>query len=361
MIGDEEIEKLEEYLVRERIFYKKDVLLKNRTYLKAGGVVKIFIQPGSADEIVGFVRFSIDNNIEFMVVGGTSNVYFLDELTYGVVLSTSQLDYVGVNEDVISVEAGYLTQDFVRLCLVNGAAGFEGLEGVPGTIGGAIFMNAGAYGYSISDNLIEVVAINEHGSVITLSKEDCKYSYRSSLFRMQEGLIVLQARFRLVKGDKKKSAERIRNFHIARHSYQEFAFPNIGSLFSVGGDVYREISKNDFFSKWICFLLKLILKNPFSKFMSRKNPNNKLFNDFVRLMFPGRKYEIDVSDKTINILMNTGDASYEDVARHINTLGEYLKEWPIENEVVERSLYDSEDNVRFVLGMTKIKGMNCHK
>src|SRR5690606_4337201 len=131
--------------------------------------------------------------VSWKCIGFTSNLFFFDELYYGVIISTKGMTNLIVNERCVTVECGYSLQDLVRVALVNGLGGLEGLEGVPGTVGGALFMNAGAYGFTISDCLAAVTVITPEGNICKLSKEDCGFKNRSSIFREQEGYIILSA------------------------------------------------------------------------------------------------------------------------------------------------------------------------
>lgn len=155
----------------------------------------------------------------YSILGFTSNVFLLNQVRYGIIISTRNLNKVDVVDGFIHVESGYSLERLVRVALLNGAEGFEGLEGIPGSVGGAVLMNAGAYGYCISDNLKEVVCLNEDGKVASLIKEDCQFGFRTSLFKKRK-LIVLKVIFRIRMGGNALISRRMERLHIARHSYQ---------------------------------------------------------------------------------------------------------------------------------------------
>lgn len=342
MLDEAGIKKIDDYLCNSQTPFKKDFHIKFETYFKTGGIVKLYIEPNTIEQFSTLINFLYKNNIQYKVIGFTSNIYMLDELSYGVIISTKRLNRLNVNRDLeyIEAEAGYSLQDFVRVCLIEGCSGYEGLEGVPGSIGGGIFMNAGAYGYTISDNIISVKCINQQGELFELSNQDCKFSHRQSIFKNNEKIIILSCKFKITHGDKDSISKKIRVYHIARHSYQEFSYPNLGSMFSVKGDFYREFFRKDKKYSLLCYLMKLFFKNPISKLLSRKNPNNKHFNNLIECYIKPQKLPLSFSDKSMNILINDGHITPEKIKNHIEIIRSYLgEEHPIENEIVMKPLY----------------------
>lgn len=323
------------FLKENSIAFKKDFLLKYETYFKKGGVAAFYVMPGCSDEVVRLVGFLREHSIPWKFVGLTSNVFFLDELDYGVVITTKNLTRLNVQGNKFEVDCGYSLQDFVRAALIHGKGGLEGLEGVPGSLGGALFMNAGAYGYTISDCLISVTAISPEGELVKLEKQQCEFENRCSLFKRKSGYVIISALFELDDTDRKKSARIIEVLHIARHSYQEFSYPNLGSMFSVRGDFYKEFFSGSRFYGYVCFLLKLLLKNPVVKFFARKRPSNKRFNSLA-LSYMGSVFSgYSPSVKSMNILVNDGCASLDDILNYISVVRSHLSpDTAIENELV---------------------------
>jgi UDP-N-acetylmuramate dehydrogenase len=348
MLNEQNIEKILIFLQSNFIPHKENHLLKYDTYFKTGGVARIYIEPNSKSKFIDLIGRLTNDGLPYKIIGSTSNIYLLDELKYSIIISTKSLRQLSINNNILEVEAGYQLEDLVRVALINNASGFEGLEGIPGSIGGGIFMNAGAYGYCISDNLISVTVLNNLAEVLEMTKDECKFTHRFSTFKENSNYIILSAKFHLVAGDQNSIANKIRTFHIARHSYQEFSYPNLGSLFSVKGDFYREFFRNDTKYKTYCFLLKVLLRNPFSKFLLRKNPNNKLFNRLLIKYINSSKIYLPVSDKSFNILINDGSSNFIQKYNHINELKKYLKNsTPIENEFVFEPLMDEQINKDF--------------
>ena len=331
------------YLSHEQIWFKKDHLIKFETYFQTGGVVKIYICPQSAAKFTRAVSYLQERDIDFKIIGFTSNVLLFDQIQYSVIISTKNLTNVEIDGEYADVDCGFSLQDFVRIAITNGASGFEGLEGIPGSIGGGVFMNAGAYGYNIAENIVSVDCIDPSGKVITIDKEQCDFGHRRSLFKKTKS-IILRVRFRLKQGTKEDIASKVETFHIARHSYQEFVYPNLGSMFSVRGDLYRELLRGESKAKtYIYYVLKLMLKNPVSKFVARKKPSNKTFNKLLEEQLKHTNYT--PSKKSLNILINDGSTStrshFEYMLEFKKRLG---KKFDIENEPVLEPAYKIESD-----------------
>lgn len=329
------------YLSHEQIWFKKDHLIKFETYFQTGGVVKIYICPQTVEKFTKAVSYLQEKDIGFKVIGFTSNVLLFDQIQYSVIISTKNLTNVEIDEHYAHVDCGFSLQDFVRIAITNGAGGFEGLEGIPGSIGGGVFMNAGAYGYSIAENIVSVDYIDSNGNVRTIDKEQCDFGHRKSLFKRTKS-IILRVRFKLKPGSKEEIASKVETYHIARHSYQEFVYPNLGSMFSVRGDLYRELLRGERNSRtYVYYFLKFLLKNPVSKFVARKKPSNVTFNKLLESQLKHTNYT--PSKKSLNILINDGSTStrshFEYMLEFKKRLGE---KFDIENEPVLEPAYKVE-------------------
>ncbi|HHP0481234.1 TPA: UDP-N-acetylmuramate dehydrogenase [Vibrio campbellii] len=326
------MEHLVKYCKELSIPFRLNFDIKHETYFKRGGIVKVYIQPQNAKQLEMLVVFLGGKEVPFKILGGTTNVFLLDSENYNVIISTKNMIELNNHIEYIEVESGYMLSDLIRVLLINGVQGFEGLEGIPGTIGGAIFMNAGAYGYEVSDHLLEVKCINNKGEVFVLSKDECKFSFRNSLFKEDSENFILSAKFDTTKkGNREEIANKMEVYHIARHSYQEFSYPNLGSMFSTRGDMYKEILSKSFEQKALFWLLKILLKNPISKFIYRKKPTNNRFNLLVN-----KYYSVNhpLSHKSINILINTGEVDDYSIIEHTVKMKELFKsETSIENEI----------------------------
>jgi UDP-N-acetylmuramate dehydrogenase len=338
---DDSLSLLVQRLEDEGVWYKEDHCLKYETYFKMGGLARVFLCPQSIEHFVKAVTLLRGLGLEFKVIGLTSNVLLFDEITYSVILSTRNLQNVEVGGGRAYVDCGYSLQDFVRIAVTNGSSGFEGLEGIPGSVGGGIFMNAGAYGFTISDKLISVRCLTSDNEIVEKSVAECRFTHRNSIFKSSE-FIILGATFSFQDGNREEIAKAVETYHIARHSYQEFVYPNLGSLYSVTGRVYEELFRGSRKYSLLHALLKLALKNPVSKFVSRKRPSNAVFNK----LFENYRGDLPISPspKSINILINDGEHSAKDVYQYVKTLRDILSaDIRVENEFVVEPCCSMED------------------
>lgn len=343
------LNKIEHYLNTKNIVYKKNHIIKYETYFKTGGNIKLFIIPNNYIDFKNIINYLIDEKLDYKIIGFTSNVLFLDELEYSIIISTKNLSKLEVIDNSIRVESGYSLQDFVRVAVINQAKGFEGLEGIPASIGGALFMNAGAYGDTISDNLISIEIIDENNNFIELKKEECNFSYRDSIFKTGK-FTILRAKFKLVKGNREKIAKNIEKFHIARHSYQDYTYPNLGSMISITGDTYHHIMKNDNIFNILYWILKYLYKNPITKFINRKKPNNIIFNKLLLEYLSskkGIKLNYTLSTKSSNILINDGSVTSKEIIDYVFLIYNLTnKQYHIENEIVLNPVYLVKDDFK---------------
>ncbi|MFV3327962.1 UDP-N-acetylmuramate dehydrogenase [Pseudomonas sp. NY15372] len=351
-------EQLHDFLQAQAIPFKRDFILKYETYFKRGGVAAFYVAPSSIEQLKTLLKFFKKNDVKWKLIGLSTNVIFFDDLSYGVIVTVKNLTGIFVNGCTFDLECGYSLQDFVRVALINGKGGVEGLEGVPGTLGGAIFMNAGAYGYTISDRLVTVDVITPEGEMVTLTKEECDFNNRSSFFKKHPDHIIASAKFELVPVDHLVSAKKIETYHIARHSYQEFAYPNLGSMFSVRGDFYKEFFNGSRLFYLLCVAFKLVLKNPISKFIQRKRPHNKVFNNLA-IPFLGNEYPAYTpSVKSMNILINDGTTTTEDILCYIALVRKHLNpSTPIENEIIKSPVNQTTDSAKKIFTSIAEKGL----
>lgn len=305
--AEQEYSDFGEFLIEQSIWAHRDHPMKYQTYFKSGGRALYLVLPRNARELALVITRLHAQGLPYRVIGQTSNIMFFDEIDYGVIISTANLSRLDVEDRAIRVEAGYSLQDFVRIAIQQGSHGFEGLEGIPGTVGGGIFMNAGAYGSCISDHLLGVDCIAPDGSQLHLTAAECGFSYRTSAFRSND-LIIVAARFALNPGDRTAIYRKVEAVHIARHSYQEFVYPTLGSMISFSGDMYRQMFRKNAFYRNAYGLAKLALKNPVIKFAMRKRPNNGIFNALLRryISSTASMPDYEMSIKTANTLVNDG-------------------------------------------------------
>lgn len=322
------------FLDKHNFHYLRDVELTEITFLKTGGKAELIIYPRKLSEIKGLVAFFKEKSIMYKIIGFTSNILFLDNFNYGIFISLTDIKKVhyDTKSSTITVGAGNSLTEFVEWCVGNEFLGFEGLEGIPGTIGGALVMNAGAYGYEISDFLIEVRCLLKSGKIISLKKDQLNYSFRNSFFRDNTDFIILEATFRGEKGNKFDLTYKKDLLHFKRHKYMDYTYPSLGSLFATF-DLYKDIG--NIYPIYYIFL-RIVLKISFLKplWFSKKVNNRKFENAFIEWYF---RFSFDVqpySDKTLNCLINRSQGTVK-LLEYISVMRKLLKNSvEIENEIL---------------------------
>lgn len=201
--------------------------LSKLTTFKIGGICKALIEVAEKQKLVELLDFLRAEGEDYMIIGGGSNLLFsAEEFDKFVVKPT--FSALNVNGDEIYAEAGTVLARVVFEATKNSLSGFEWAAGVPGTVGGAVRGNAGAYGSDTSKNLVSVEAYRD-GEVLTLSKEECDFSYRESVFKCSD-MVVLSARFKLVLGTQGEITQKTQGYITERA--QKFPhFPSAGSFF----------------------------------------------------------------------------------------------------------------------------------
>ncbi|HLX13104.1 MAG TPA: UDP-N-acetylmuramate dehydrogenase [Bacteroidota bacterium] len=202
--------------------------LEKYTSFRIGGPADFYLEPADQQDLIAVVKFLNSHSMEFTIMGNGSNLLISDDGIRGVVINfESGLNGLRLEGDRIIAEAGVRIAKFVDFCIQNSRQGAEMLAGIPGTIGGAVVMNAGAYGGEIADHIAEVRVLRG-GVVTTVTKADAEFAYRTSAFRKD---VVLEGIFELPKGDKAELERRRRELLLKRNESQPVNLPNSGSVF----------------------------------------------------------------------------------------------------------------------------------
>lgn len=198
------------------------------TSYRIGGPVDIYIEPASTEELAALVQYFRGADAPYVLLGNGSNILISDDGIRGVALNIEKhFSDVTMEGDVVTAGAGVRLSKFVDFCVRHGLAGSEMLAGIPGTLGGGVIMNAGAYGGEISDHMLDVTVLRE-GAVKTLRKEQAGFRYRGSDLR---GDIVISARFRFPTGDEDALKARRKELLLKRNASQPVNYSNAGSIF----------------------------------------------------------------------------------------------------------------------------------
>ena len=205
-----------------------DEPMSKYTWMKVGGPADFYIEPADMNDIVELIQYFTTHHYSWIVLGRGSNVLVSDEGFRGAVINIENaLSHLRIEENRVYVEAGVRLTKFVDFCIQNEFAGVEMLAGIPGTVGGAIAMNAGAHHGEIADHLLQVEVIR-NGQVMNIQKADCEFAYRQSGFTHD---IVLSATFQFPRGEKEQLSAKRRELILRRNETQPLEFPNLGSMF----------------------------------------------------------------------------------------------------------------------------------
>lgn len=206
--------------------------MSNHTTFKIGGPADIFSKVNSQEELKAIVEFSKKNSIPLTVIGNGSNVLVKDCGIRGIVIKLD-LKEIRMHNNIMFVEAGVLLPKLARVACDNSLEGLEELAGIPGSFGGAVYMNSGAHRVEISNRLIEITYIDENLEVKTLKKEDAEFNYRKSIFQ-EKNWIILSGKIQLKKGKQEKIKEKMHSLLETRTHNQPVDMPSAGSIFKRG-------------------------------------------------------------------------------------------------------------------------------
>ena len=209
---------------------KEFVDLKKYNTYGIGGISKYLVMPEDIDDLSSLIKYLNKENIPWYVLGGGSNVILPDEDFDGVIIKLDKLNRVVIDNDIIAAESGVSLGMFVNTLLDHGFVNYAHLMGIPGTLGGAIVGNAGAYNVSIFDYLISVSIIDADGNKKILNKEDIKYDYRYTEFKGKNSIVVA-ASFKGIYGDVALVREQIQLNLEKRRNTQPLEYKNAGSVF----------------------------------------------------------------------------------------------------------------------------------
>jgi UDP-N-acetylmuramate dehydrogenase len=201
----------------------------NFTTYRAGGRAEVLVKPGSAEELRWLAGWCREHGAPLLVLGRGSNVLVGDKGLPGVTALTERLSGINIAGNALTAGAGALWDDLARLSAEGGLAGFEKTSGIPGSVGGAVHMNAGAFGQETFDRLASVEAFDAAGRAVSLRKQDIPHGYRRA--DGLAGLTVISARFEFPSGDAAALLSDRACVLASRAAKQPLEFPSAGSVF----------------------------------------------------------------------------------------------------------------------------------
>ena len=269
--------------------------MSKHTSFKTGGPAEIYIIGKTLEQIQAVLKYSNQNNIQLYIIGNGSNLLVSDEGIKGIVLKIAVDNIETLESDfgvLVKAGAGVKIMALAQILKKDGITGFEELAGIPGTMGGANYMNAGAYGKELKDIIVSTKAINkETGKIEILKIKEQELKYRSSIFKNRK-YIIIETMLNLQKGIPEEIERKMSNFSNQRKQKQPIEYPSAGSTFKreekfitaklidecglkgyqIGGAQISEkhagfiINKNNATSKDILDLIKYTKKKVFEKF-----------------------------------------------------------------------------------------------
>lgn len=280
------------------------VNLKKYTTYKAGGEALCLVIPKDVSSLIKVLEYIKKNDLKYKILGNGSNLIFSDTLYDGILIKLDELKDLKIEGNTVTVGAGY---SLIKLSLKTAGLGLSGLEfaaGIPGTIGGAVYMNAGAYNSDMGYVVKKIKVLTPDLNIITMENKELDFHYRTSFLMKNKGFICLEATIVLQPGNKEEMLEIIRDRKERRKISQPLEYPSAGSVF--------------------------------------RNPPNDYAGRLIEAI--GMKgYRIGdamVSEKHANFIINVGHAKGEDIKKLIheiqkNVKNEYGIELKVEQEFVE--------------------------
>lgn len=267
-----------------------DEPMKNHTTFKIGGPADIILLPSKEEEILEALRICREEGIPYFILGNGSNLLVRDTGIRGVVIKIGdRFSKIEINGDRVRCQGGALLSTIGKRILKASLAGFEFATGIPGTVGGGVTMNAGAYGGEMKDIVRKVRVIDMDNNILDLSNEDMKFGYRRSLVG-DKNLVVLSVDFQLRKASYDDIKERIDELTFQRTSKQPLELPSGGSTF----------------------------KRPQGYFAG------KLIDDAG---LRGLRYgDAQISEKHCGFVVNRGEANFQEVISLINTVQKIVRD-----------------------------------
>jgi UDP-N-acetylmuramate dehydrogenase len=216
---------------KKTLSFKKNILLAPFTTFKIGGKADYFFQAKTKEDLIKALLMAKEKKLPFFILGGGSNLLVGDK-GYGGIIIKIQISKSKIQNNKIYVEAGTKLSDLVKTIAEKSLTGLEWAAGIPGTVGGAIFGNAGAFGKRMSDNLISVEVLDGKSLAIKEIKNNkCFFGNKDSVFKKNKNLIILSAIFKLKKGDKQKIKKEIKTNIAFRKNRHPLDFPSAGCIF----------------------------------------------------------------------------------------------------------------------------------
>lgn len=209
----------------------EDVSLKDYTTYKVGGKAKFMVYPKSTDKLILLLKYLKDKDIKFMVLGFGSNVLFSDNIYNGVIIKLDEFNEIAFEETKVTCGCGASLMKVAMMSIRRGLTGLEFASGIPGSIGGAVYMNAGAYKSDMGYVVSKIKVLTKDYKVITMVNKELDFHYRSSFLQKNKDYICLEATLKLKNGNKEEMENIVSERKKRRLESQPLEYPSAGSVF----------------------------------------------------------------------------------------------------------------------------------
>ena len=309
-----EINSIESFFISNEIDYEKDISLKEVTKRNNEGSCAYFCKPTSMEVLQNMVSFFNTEKLDFEVIGDSSNVYFLECRKHNIIISTTRLNNFVHENDELTCDCGLNLTKLANYCVENGIDNYEGFLGIPGTIGGAVVNNSGAFSSEISKVLKNITFLKPTNEIITLTNKDLEYKRRHSVIKSKKiNGLVLTATFDVsdVVG-KDITAKKAEDLVVFRRGYIDSDKMSLGSVFisPTYSHLRDKYKYRLFFKKITYFIAKQFIK---------KDRDKRKFNKKLEFKILGLSRFIDHCD-TMNRFYWTKDTKEENFFDYLNTL-----------------------------------------
>jgi len=211
---------------------EKNKNLAEYASFKVGGPADLFLTPEKISALKELMPLIIESKIPYFILGKGSNLIISDKGYRGIIIYTGSLNSYQISENQITAESGLELKEIADLACQKSLSGFEFAAGIPGSLGGALYMNAGAYGGELKDVIVKAQFVNQNGNLIELNKKELKLEYRSSILQKEKpDWIAVNVTIELQKSESDKIQAMMDELHNKRWSKQPMELPSAGSIF----------------------------------------------------------------------------------------------------------------------------------
>ena len=335
---------IQDWLTLNKISFLKNLDLKKKSWIKAGGIIKTFITPKNINELQKIISYFNEYQKKFYILGNISNTLIRDGIILTPIINLSKIDFIVEKKNSQSLElnvgAGVSIPKFANFLIKKGYKGAESLNGIPGSIGGGIFMNASCYEDHLITYVNKIFSINHKGKIIIRTKSEARFSWRDSIYQIKKEIIFKVIFIIPLKFSKDQNIIKYKSKKLIydRKKMQESNKPNLGSLFATK-NLYNDIKFISLSFFVLFFINKIFLILIHNKILKKIDIIffRKKINFFYKKAFNLKENQpFTLSDKTINCLINNGNGSADEAIQLVKKLRFHTKNRiKLENIILE--------------------------